>query len=72
MRRAVNWCTNAYEKKASPFLLTPHAQLLYKMNYKKEAIEFQNKAIALARTDGMDKDWGIKLKDKMEKNEPIF
>ncbi len=72
MRRAVNWCNDAYQKEASPFLLSTHAQLLYKMSYKKEAIEFQNKAIALARADGMDKDWGIKLKDKMEKNESIF
>jgi tetratricopeptide (TPR) repeat protein len=52
--KALQWSARANEFNESPEAMDTHAHLLYKLGRKKEAIEWQNKAITLKKKRGFD------------------
>jgi hypothetical protein len=70
VKEALAWSKRSFEKGNQPEFIDTYANLLYKMGKKKEAIEWETKALALAGEG--DKEMYQQTIDKMKKGEKTW
>jgi hypothetical protein len=73
LKKALLWAANANQFYESPYVLDTRARLLYKVDKKNagQAIQLEEKSIALLKTQGFATDKNIEALNKMKKNEVI-
>lgn len=74
LESALAWSKQSFtnQAKVEPGYIDTYANILYKMNKKKEALEWELKAQKIAIANGNDKSWGQNVIDKINKREKTW
>jgi len=70
VQEALEWSKRSFKDKENPMFIDTYANLLYKMGRKEEAIQWQEKAIALV-SEAEKKDYEA-TRDKMKRGEKTW